>query len=107
MKFATTALTGLLWLTACSATTASSPPSATLVLPDVASYSAAEQDAAAAEIVAGACPVLSGVFMPDYMVMRRQTRCSASLLSSEQDASCPSPQAIKPESWMFRLWIWQ
>lgn len=68
MKYATVALMCLLSLTACS-----TPASNKLTAPSVVEYSAAKQKAAAAEIIGGACPVLTE-FAQDYCVMRDQSR---------------------------------
>lgn len=47
-----------------------------LVLPDVVEYPITVQTKAADEMDAGSCTVLSDVFMPDYLVMRDQTRAA-------------------------------
>ncbi len=40
----------------------------------VPEYSKKVQKQAADEIVGGACPVIGGVFMPDYLILRDQAR---------------------------------
>lgn len=64
-------------LTSCS--TARFKPSKR-VLPDVVEYSKEVQKQAYNEALGGSCPVLGKVFMPDYGVMRDQTRAAAKLL---------------------------
>lgn len=68
MKYAIAGLMCLMSLSACS-----SAGSEKLTAPDVVQYSAAKQDAAAKEILGGACPVLNE-FAQDYCVMRDQSR---------------------------------
>lgn len=81
MKFAITALLMTLPLTACLGDRSKAqPPPVVSILPDVVAYQDAELDAGAREIRSGACPALSKVFMPDYLVMRDQTRASRDIL---------------------------
>lgn len=70
MKFAIIVLMSTFWLNAC-ARVVSSP---SLTAPDVVSYSRVVQNQAADEISAGRCPIIGGVMMPDYSVMRDQSR---------------------------------
>lgn len=79
MKSAIVALTALALLTACIA--APSKPHH-LVLPDVPAYSKATQKKAAAEMTQ-ACdmmPTVCDVLLPDYKVMREQTRAAKKIL---------------------------
>lgn len=48
-----------------------------LTMPGVVVYPQNVMDAAADEIEGGSCPVLSGVMMPDYGVMRDLSRVGA------------------------------
>ena len=72
----------LLCMTACNGT-ASSKRTEELVLPDVKTYSGAEQDALDAELFPKTgptyCPV-SKEFMKDYKVMRDETRAAQNKL---------------------------
>ncbi len=68
MKYAIVGLMCLMSLSACN-----SAGSNKLIAPGVVEYTAAKQGAAAAEIMKGACPVLTE-FAQDYCVMRDQSR---------------------------------
>lgn len=52
------------------------------MLPDVQEYSAAEQDAAALELetYGAKMPVVAGKMIPDYGLMRKQTRAAKTIL---------------------------
>ncbi len=71
MKYAISALMLTVFLSGC-ANTPSNPNA--LILPDIVEYTPDIQDKAASEIELNYCPILSGFFMPDYSVMRDQTR---------------------------------
>lgn len=53
-----------------------------MVLPDIAAYTRAEQKQAAAELekYGPDMPIVAGKMMPDYGVMRKQTRASKKIL---------------------------
>lgn len=75
MRYGIIALIALVLPSAC--TEAPSKVAATskrLILPDVVEYPKEVQRKAADEMIGGRCPVISDVFMPDYGVMRDQTR---------------------------------
>lgn len=72
MKTAITALAAMLLLTSCNGV--SSNVGRPLTAPDVVEYSLETQRSAANEIRSGACPVLGDIFIPDYHVMRNQSR---------------------------------
>lgn len=75
MKFVTIALTVMLLLSACGTEPSKEiRTSQKLILPDVPQYTKEIQSKAAAEIEGGSCPILGDVLMPDYSVMRDQTR---------------------------------
>lgn len=71
MKYVINVLILAVFLTGCAKQ--HSKPTA-LILPDIVYYPPALQLQAADEIDTGRCPILSGFFMPDYSVMRDQTR---------------------------------
>lgn len=91
MRSGIIALTALALLTACADQAVSNVPPP---LPDVVAYSRDIELKAAAEIEGGSCPVLGDVFMPDYLVMRWQTRCAADMLVSGQEDACTRPNIL-------------
>lgn len=67
MKYAIIALTLMVSLSACD-------PVRSRAFPDVVNYSRETMDKAANEMAGRSCPILTDTMMPDYGVMRDQTR---------------------------------
>lgn len=75
MRYGIIALTAMVLLSGCAGEPSKvTVQSKRLVLPDVVEYPVDIQNKAADEMNGGSCSVLSDVFMPDYGVMRDQTR---------------------------------
>lgn len=75
MRYGIIGLTAMVFLSGCGAEASKVPiQSKRLILPDVVEYPIDIQKKAAEEIDSGRCHVLSDVFMPDFSVMRDQTR---------------------------------
>jgi len=75
MKFVTTGLMMTFLLTGCDPATSDA-----LIMPDVVKYSVKTQSAAADEIEAGFCPVMTEM-VKDYSVMRDQSRAAKKKLN--------------------------
>jgi hypothetical protein len=80
MKYATIALIGMVLLTGCSSRPFSyaSPEYEALTLPDVVEYTPTQQKMAAKEMQSYCpnMPIVCGLFLPDYLVMRDQVRAA-------------------------------